>query len=474
MKKFGMLLFLVILMACSNDTASTEEKGTVSNEEQLKESENAVEDSTANEIHKEIENISLATDIDTLQEIPAGILTEDITYEADTERILFGIEELDPDYLKELIEAVSPIAEDTDDPETIAKSLIYYAGSPSYSSIATELANFKPDFKEPLLPRPEKIEKEGAAEGESSYAYILLDASSSMLLESEGEIRMDIAREAVSSFARTIGASSHVSLVAFGHKGDDSDEGKEASCSKIEEVYSLGEYDEEQFTQSVDTIEAKGWTPLAAAIEKVNELSSSLEGHVTIYIVSDGVETCDGDPVEAAATFADTADNKTVNIIGFQVDEEAEAQLTKVAEAGEGEYYSADNGEELLSTIEYEWLPSTIELTWAPVNMTPNGFDITYERQRASDLSYAWNYSVRRENHRFEAVLNSLVEEETLTEEEKVRVEEILLKREEEIKAISEQLREKNTDAVDKKAEEIKADVNAWVEEMEALKESVQ
>ncbi|KAB8127657.1 VWA domain-containing protein [Gracilibacillus oryzae] len=472
MKKVIIFLFLILLMACSNDVVG-DSAGEKQETEDKAVEESSEETQSKSGITDEIVEISLATDFETIQQLPAGVLTKDIPYEKDTAQILFGLDELDESYQKELKNAVAPIADETDDPETIAKSLIYYAGSPSLAKIATDLENFEPSFKEPLLPRPEKVQNGGKIEGES-HAYILLDASSSMLLESEGTQRMHIARQAVSSFAQTIGESSQVSLVAFGHKGDDSDQGKATSCSGIEEVYSLADYDDEAFTQSVNTIEAKGWTPLAAAIEKVSELSSNIEGHITIYIVSDGVETCDGDPVKAAETFAGNADNKTVNIIGFQVDQEAEAQLTKVADAGKGEYYAANNEEDLLSTIEYEWLPSTLDLVWAPVNKTPDGFDITYERQEVDELSYGLRDSMKRENHRFETVLDLLLEDEMITESVKQQIEEILSKREEEIKAWNEDLRETKRDAVVNKADEIKAKVDAWVKEMEAIKESVQ
>ncbi|MFC4404982.1 vWA domain-containing protein [Gracilibacillus xinjiangensis] len=469
MKRVILILSFILLIACSEDEDVNSKVGEKTGDQEIAESA----DPSKSAITNEIADISLASDINTLKQLPAGVLTENISYEEDTERILFGLDELDGTYQEELKDAIAPIVNESSEPELIAKSLIYFAGSPTLSKIITELDNFEPNFKEPLLPRPQKVEKDGVEEGES-YAYILMDASSSMLLESEGTQRMHIARKAVSSFAQTIGESSQVSLIAFGHKGDDSDKGKDVSCSEIEEIYSLSDYDDEQFTQSVDSVEAKGWTPLAAAIEKVDELSSAIEGNVTVYIVSDGVETCDGDPVKAAESFAGKTENKTVNIIGFQVDAEAEAQLTKVAEAGQGEYFSANNGEELLSTIEYEWLPSTIELTWAPVNMTPNGFAITHERQRVDGLSYGLEYSLKRENHRFETVLHLLIEEGILSESLMKQIEDILSKREEEILTLNEQLRETKREAVDNKADEIKEEVNAWVEEMEALKESVQ
>ena len=56
------------------------------------------------------------------------------------------------------------------------------------------------------------------------------------------------------------------------------------------------------------------------------------------YTVSDGAETFDGDPVKEAESFAKDGENRSVNIIGFNVDQKGEDQLKAVAEAGNGQY----------------------------------------------------------------------------------------------------------------------------------------
>ncbi|MCQ6276050.1 VWA domain-containing protein [Bacillus sp. V3B] len=58
-----------------------------------------------------------------------------------------------------------------------------------------------------------------------------------------------------------------------------------------------------------------------------------------LFIVSDGIETCGGNPVEEAKKLANSDLNVKVNIIGFNVDDAGQKQLKETAAAGNGTYY---------------------------------------------------------------------------------------------------------------------------------------
>ncbi len=64
-------------------------------------------------------------------------------------------------------------------------------------------------------------------------------------------------------------------------------------------------------------------------------------------VVSDGVETCGGNPVEEAQKVSNSNIKPIMNIIGFQVDHEAEKQLKEIAEVSKGKYVLANNAKEL-------------------------------------------------------------------------------------------------------------------------------
>src|SRR5690606_8305296 len=92
-----------------------------------------------------------------------------------------------------------------------------------------------PDFEDPYLPKPKRVSESGNSE-EIGQAGILLDASSSMLLSVDGEVKMNIAQDAVLRFADVIGQESEVSLVVYGHKGSEDNSDKKLSCEGIRKI----------------------------------------------------------------------------------------------------------------------------------------------------------------------------------------------------------------------------------------------
>jgi Ca-activated chloride channel family protein len=187
---------------------------------------------------------------------------------------------------------------------------------------------------------------------------ILLDASGSMAGQVSGGVKMDLAKEAIRDFVSKLPEGTQVALRVYGHKGSNQQKDKELSCNSTEVVYPLRDYDEASFQKSLDKFRPTGWTPLAAAIEQAkNDLSGKMGENVEniIYVVSDGIETCGGDPVKAAKELHQSEIQAIVNIIGFDVDNAGQRALKKVAEAGGGKYTTVSTGEDLRKHLEEEY-----------------------------------------------------------------------------------------------------------------------
>ncbi|MGH2318491.1 vWA domain-containing protein [Planococcus sp. SE5232] len=201
---------------------------------------------------------------------------------------------------------------------------------------------------------------------ETVNVAILLDASGSMAGQVSGGEKMKLAKEAVQTYAADLPEGSNVMLRVYGHEGTGTNADKDMSCNSNEVVYDLGVYDEQAFSKSLDQFAPTGWTPLAGAIEAAEEDLKEQKGENVrnvVYVVSDGIETCGGDPVSAAASLTGSAIQAEVNIIGFDVDNEGQAQLEAVAKAGNGQYksvYSESDLNEYLkqehSRLYWEWL----------------------------------------------------------------------------------------------------------------------
>ena len=187
---------------------------------------------------------------------------------------------------------------------------------------------------------------------------ILLDASGSMAGRVNGGVKMDLAKDAIRNFVSKLPEGVQVALRVYGHKGSNQQKDKELSCKSSELVYPLKDYDESSFLKSLDKFRPTGWTPLAEAIEQAkSDLSGKTGENVEniIYVVSDGIETCGGDPVKVAKELHESEIRAIVNIIGFDVDNAGQRALKKVAEAGGGKYATVNTGEDLRKHLEEEY-----------------------------------------------------------------------------------------------------------------------
>ncbi|MBM7587527.1 hypothetical protein JOC86_004100 [Bacillus pakistanensis] len=462
MKRLSFILLsilLVILSACGNDSKNANTDASEKKKKESKSTEAVVGD---------LDKINLEVSLDSLKSQPAGTLMEHLTFEEDVKEVNHQAPELDPELKKVLPEKLKALTDSTKDLEELKKSLLKLLASPHYKEVIEKAERYEPPFEEPYLPDPTKS-TDGKKTESPQKAIILLDASSSMLLNSGGRMKMDIAKDAVKSFAQTIGQSSDVSLVVYGHKGSEADSDKELSCKGMEEVYPMGKYVKEDFHKAVDSFESKGWTPLAGAIQKASEMSSNYDKGTTIYVVSDGAETCDGDPVQASKQLAKNGKN-TVNIIGFDVDAKTENQLKDVAAAGNGKYFSANNPEELKNTIQYEWLPSTMDLTWA-FTMAPIGFEVSNEFKNAEEFPRKLWYISRRELFRLDDAFSIMKEKKMLTDKQLEKLENWRMDRHDELLELSREMEEINRNKTKAQADEISKKIEDWVEKMKKLKE---
>lgn len=195
------------------------------------------------------------------------------------------------------------------------------------------------------------------AEGEGPgwlRAVIAVDASGSMAGQAGGEVKMQAATDAVTRFVQSLPGKAEIGLVVFGHKGSNDESGKAVSCAGVETLLPVGPDAAGAVTQALDAVQPTGWTPLATAIKAAGEALApeAEEGEQVVFIVSDGEETCGGDPVAAARVLHDSGTRAIVNVIGFDLPAEDRAKLTEVAEVGGGVYLDAASGDEVMKALQ--------------------------------------------------------------------------------------------------------------------------
>ena len=182
--------------------------------------------------------------------------------------------------------------------------------------------------------------------GTNHYA-LLLDASGSMAAAASTGTRMDEAKAAVKDFAGQLPGGSTVSLRVYGHEGSNDDSGKAESCAASEVVFEGASSDHDGLSDAMEEVAPVGWTPLATAIEDAQGDIPAGATDSIVYVVTDGLETCGGDPVAAAQSLAGADVRPVVNVVGFQTGDADQAALAAIADAGGGEFTAAGSGAEL-------------------------------------------------------------------------------------------------------------------------------
>ena len=177
---------------------------------------------------------------------------------------------------------------------------------------------------------------------------VMIDGSGSMAGPMGGRTKLELAREAALGFVDGLPASVQTSLLVFGQQGDNSQAGKAKSCSAIDVLAPMSA-DRGRLRAALGQVRAVGWTPLAAGLDRAEALlaASATPGEQVIYVVSDGEETCGGDPVAAARRINSGRTRAIVNVIGFNLPSGEAAKLGAVAAAGGGGFVNLSDEAEL-------------------------------------------------------------------------------------------------------------------------------
>ncbi|WP_112323436.1 VWA domain-containing protein [Oceanibium sediminis] len=195
------------------------------------------------------------------------------------------------------------------------------------------------------LPVAEQPAPSGAIE-------VILDASGSMLQRLNGERRIAIAHDALARLVeRTLPEGTPFAFRAFGLQED--------AC-RTELRLPLAPLDRDVAAAEIRGVPAINLAKTAIAdslLAAGADLAHSSAPRV-IVLVTDGEETCDGNPEAAIRSLRDSGLDVRVNIVGFAIDD---ADLARTfadwAKAGGGAYFDAGDAEALSTAVESALIP---------------------------------------------------------------------------------------------------------------------
>ena len=177
---------------------------------------------------------------------------------------------------------------------------------------------------------------------------LILDASGSMNAKlPNGETRIAVAQRATKGVAGFVPAQSQLSLRMYGAQSPASR--KNCEDTHLAVPFGAASANADAIATQASAVKAQGYTPIAFALEQAaNDFPADAKERI-IVLVSDGKETCKGDPVLAAKALA--GKGITVHTVGFIVDTAARGQLQNIASITGGTYFDAPVGPELPDTL---------------------------------------------------------------------------------------------------------------------------
>jgi len=183
------------------------------------------------------------------------------------------------------------------------------------------------------------------AESNPPPLVLILDASGSMWGQVGGENKIVIARRVLGELIDELPEGAEVGLVAYGHR-------RKGDCSDIETLASIGPLDRVALKATVDGLQPTGKTPITASIKAALEVVEQHGEPATVILLSDGLETCGGDPCETVRLARESGAELVLHVVGFDVEGEDLSQLQCVAQAGGGLFLGAKDAGELSAALD--------------------------------------------------------------------------------------------------------------------------
>jgi len=171
----------------------------------------------------------------------------------------------------------------------------------------------------------------------ANSVLIILDSSSSMADAIDDATKIEVAKNVLVDLIDNLPGNMLVGMRVFG------------GCGISRPISPVSPLDREALKADVRRIQPGGATPIAYTLEQAKADFAEIPDAKMILLVSDGMETCGGDPVAAARELVRAGYDLRIHVVGFDIEGNVQArdQMIAIAEATGGVYYDARSSEEL-------------------------------------------------------------------------------------------------------------------------------
>ena len=178
---------------------------------------------------------------------------------------------------------------------------------------------------------------------------IVVDASRSMWGQINGISKMAVAQEILDDASAWLPDDLNLALRAYGNASP----AKHNNCTDSTLLVPFGIEDRGPIRRAVSNLRPMGQTPIAFALNQAAGDFATLDSERALILVTDGIESCGGDPVAAARELREQG--IMIHVIGFGLGNTADgdaASLHAIARASGGQFLTANSAAELRRALE--------------------------------------------------------------------------------------------------------------------------
>ncbi|TGK12565.1 VWA domain-containing protein [Leptospira fletcheri] len=183
----------------------------------------------------------------------------------------------------------------------------------------------------------------GSTDSEERAKLFVLDASGSMNEYLGIYQKIHLAKKHVKHYVDGLSERTTVGFIAYGNR---------LPGCQSSRLYQPFEDDKSKFRNKLYGLTPSGATPLAESIRVAGTYLSGKKRPVELILVTDGIESCYGDPEKELKILQSKGIDFRMNIIGLGLKPEERAAMQSLAKLGKGSYFNVDGDGDFQSAVE--------------------------------------------------------------------------------------------------------------------------
>ncbi len=195
-----------------------------------------------------------------------------------------------------------------------------------------------------------------------NQAVLVLDHSSSMWSQIEGEAKIGILRNTIGAILPEIAGKLDLGMIAYGTQ-------KSRGCETTDLLKPLGPIDPARDAKALNSANPKGSAPVAATLSAASKLFKTQTGARSIILVTDSVDDCKADPCAVAEALKSQSPQTVVHVVAFNEKSTDTLQdLACISEQTGGVFQTAQTSGELNEAVR-----KMLDLAEAGLTEDPDG-----------------------------------------------------------------------------------------------------